>query len=518
MTAAMEEKQVDDSTIGNAAAVIERFGGIRPMAAKMAIPVTTVQGWKKRGVIPGSRRDDILRAAASNNIDIADIIEIIEKGAANENEGGFGAAVARAAQAENDEKHLQAVTAGRITMEQEEALMKKLKESERRAVQKSALVSAIMIVIASAMAVIFLWPSQARIAGHEKRIGVIEKEMPSGGWKETFSAIREQAAAMQEKIAALAAMVETLANPDGGPLSQRLGALEEQVQQIGAPEGLAALLEKIRTLQATAEGQQQLAGTVAGLNEIITGLQGRMEGLESALHQAQEQGGASAANGAANSDTGGGAAIGQTLEGVPPADLKAAALLVGLSQFRAALKRNAPFEEDLALLQKMTGSDDPEMNAAIERLAPQAKQGVLSPQGLSDELRRLSGDIVVASLKGEDVSLREKAMARLNDMLQIQKDGQPITGTDTQASIARAQKMLDDGNIEGAIGELQTLQGGAGKTAQPWMDHAQAALLAQQVQDMLTAKVSSALGAADLKSILNGIENAGAAKPVDFSR
>ncbi|MEA1675390.1 carph-isopro domain-containing protein [Nitrospirillum sp. BR 11163] len=45
-------------------AIVERFGGIRPMAAKLGIPVTTVQGWKKRGHIPPNRRADLEAAAA----------------------------------------------------------------------------------------------------------------------------------------------------------------------------------------------------------------------------------------------------------------------------------------------------------------------------------------------------------------------------------------------------------------------------------------------------------------------
>ena len=43
--------------------IIQRFGGIRPMANKLKTPVTTVQGWKKRGAIPLSRHAD-LRATA----------------------------------------------------------------------------------------------------------------------------------------------------------------------------------------------------------------------------------------------------------------------------------------------------------------------------------------------------------------------------------------------------------------------------------------------------------------------
>jgi hypothetical protein len=47
---------------GAVEALIERFGGLRPMAEKLGVPVSTVQGWKKRGAIPGTRQSDI-RAA-----------------------------------------------------------------------------------------------------------------------------------------------------------------------------------------------------------------------------------------------------------------------------------------------------------------------------------------------------------------------------------------------------------------------------------------------------------------------
>jgi len=50
--------------------IIARFGGIRPMAHKLNVPVTTVQGWKKRGAIPESRHDDIRSAAAVHGVDI----------------------------------------------------------------------------------------------------------------------------------------------------------------------------------------------------------------------------------------------------------------------------------------------------------------------------------------------------------------------------------------------------------------------------------------------------------------
>lgn len=48
--------------------IIERFGGIRPTAHKLDIPVTTVQGWKKRGAIPLNRHADLRAAAAKHRI------------------------------------------------------------------------------------------------------------------------------------------------------------------------------------------------------------------------------------------------------------------------------------------------------------------------------------------------------------------------------------------------------------------------------------------------------------------
>src|SRR5579859_4589619 len=55
---------------GPTGGIIDRFGGIRPMATKLAVPVTTVQGWKKRGIIPQVRHADILAAAAREGIAI----------------------------------------------------------------------------------------------------------------------------------------------------------------------------------------------------------------------------------------------------------------------------------------------------------------------------------------------------------------------------------------------------------------------------------------------------------------
>ena len=50
--------------------VIERFGGIRPMASKLDLTASTVQGWSERNSIPAPRREAVLRAAREQGLGI----------------------------------------------------------------------------------------------------------------------------------------------------------------------------------------------------------------------------------------------------------------------------------------------------------------------------------------------------------------------------------------------------------------------------------------------------------------
>lgn len=48
--------------------VFQKFGGIRPMAARLGVPSSTVKSWHTKREIPSWRHRSILDAAAENNI------------------------------------------------------------------------------------------------------------------------------------------------------------------------------------------------------------------------------------------------------------------------------------------------------------------------------------------------------------------------------------------------------------------------------------------------------------------
>ncbi|HEY8190064.1 MAG TPA: uroporphyrinogen-III synthase, partial [Micavibrio sp.] len=429
----LETMQTDPNSFNDADAmqdaerVIERFGGIRPMASKLNIPVTTVQGWKKRNVIPGNRRADVMDAARTHNVDISDIV-------ANQND--FSATLNVAAERQMTDPqinriHEQALEAAKATEQMEssgvtrEAMMSEIKKSQSaavdKAVRRSVAASVALLCVFAVIYGLLIAVNKQHMARVETRIADIQSHPGEPGglnrlmqdMTAKYDDLRGKVDTLQTSMQDLKTQTEGFFGPPDATLSARISTLERKLSQIaGGDQNLSMVMSRVDDMSKSIPGQQKMDEAVADLKSLVAGLQGRMDKMDEALADQQK----------------GDSALAQTLEGVSPRELKAAAMLIGLNQFRDTMNRSGPFGEDLALLETMLGDKDPELNEAIARLAPYAEQGVLSPSGLSDELKSLTGDIVVASLNGEDVSFRDRAMARFENVLKITKDGQPVTG------------------------------------------------------------------------------------------
>ncbi|WP_126516776.1 carph-isopro domain-containing protein [Sphingobium amiense] len=53
--------------------VFQKFGGIRPMAAKIEVPPSTVKSWHAKRDIPEWRRATILARAKEHGIDLTEV-------------------------------------------------------------------------------------------------------------------------------------------------------------------------------------------------------------------------------------------------------------------------------------------------------------------------------------------------------------------------------------------------------------------------------------------------------------
>ncbi len=506
------------TAIDNAAEVIERFGGIRPMAKKIDVAVTTIQGWKKRDTIPAGRRGQILDAAKEFNVDLSDIITGAPRleGAANEN----GAIVlqneenpskikteARKPEIENPSDfvaqkaaHVAAdenMSVPRAAMPRAEALSeplnKKIAEAEHKAVAKSAWISVILMLVAVGAVAALLWPQKEatqRIGALEQNIGEIQGDVDAVKEQQSFfgalipddldeqlSSLQEKAGATQEQLGQALdkakVISEDVLGEGAGSLEQRVEKFQGHMNEVISAPQVAALLERFDVMQADETGQTQIDQTMSELGALLGNISDTANAsIDETLNQARARS----------------TAMGETFEGVPSEDLKAAALLLGMSQFRSSLNRdNAAFENDLQVLKGLIGEENVELNAALDRLAPSAESGVLTPSGLTNEFKSMAGEAVIASLKGEDVSLGEKAQAKMNELLQVEKNGELVTGTETQASLQAAENMLADGDIEGAMAQVEALDGEAADVMNPWLEEARVTVMANKVKAMIDA-------------------------------
>lgn len=529
--------------IPDAEAIIEKFGGIRPMATKVGVPVTTVQGWKKRNVIPANRVDQISAAADMHGVELGPLLRIVT---------GVDAMIDRAPAPaptpanDVDDDHIDltpisdpVVVEIPATQQQPKpaaaptvAEVKPAPEAKvapvkynRRKTDKTAQatwIAVMILAVAVIIGLVTMGPGVERIVTQQKRLTAMETELQQindqiGAVKSQNSLLmglvpdnlRTQIDGLQERAKGIEATVsnigmqaraltEGVMGPNAGTIEQRLSRVEDQITKFAAMTGsqqLSNFVGKLQQLQGSADGRMFLSTANTQLQSVLAQLSPTStdKDVDKAIAEAAKKG----------------PELNQTMDGLNTNEMKAAAMLLALTQFRQTLARgNQSFDEDLATMRNLVAKDNPELLAAIDQLAPKAKLGILTPQGLNQEFRAMTGDIVAASLAGKDVSITEKAQARLHEVLKVERNGQPLTGTTTQQAIDAAQTKLDRGDVQGAISTLQALDGAAAATAAPWVNKAETTILANQVQDMLTKTVSAKISVQPFVQQFAGTPNA----------
>jgi len=73
MTENPQNGPIQSDGFPDAGRIVDAFGGVRPMAARLGIAATTIQGWKSRGNIPAARRPEVRDAAQAAGIDLSDL-------------------------------------------------------------------------------------------------------------------------------------------------------------------------------------------------------------------------------------------------------------------------------------------------------------------------------------------------------------------------------------------------------------------------------------------------------------
>ncbi|WP_445681010.1 carph-isopro domain-containing protein [Radicibacter daui] len=511
-------------------AIIEAFGGIRPMAKKLGAPVTTIQYWKKAGRIPVVRHGDILAAAAANGITGVDAA-LLAKTDGDMPAGEEKPAIALPAgpvrttpvdttkekdpgspemktsqESANPPKPAPEKAAAEKPVEKPAPAPAKTNSSASDSAATAAAAPArggsafpgVVAVLALVVAVIALaLPHLRGPVGAAIGSGPAEKLLGP----DPSARIR----ALEGEVATLKASADPAAL---GVLSGKVSDLASSLQQIGGelklaqesaaslPADTATRLQAMEGRLAAAERSLQeftaalgkvdiesvtkLTATVASMQD-MQGRQGKdISDLDEGMRRVSERLGVAE----------------QQLADQLHDNLANEAVLYAALKVGQSLETADPYDKALANMAALVG-EDADFTAPLETLQAYAESGVPTLDDLRDGFRATIPAIIAATA-GDDRPWWQKTLDTVSGLVSIRLEPGEDHGESVRGVIARTESRLNAADLAGAVSALQELSGPPAEAAAGWLKTAQDRLAVDAAQrTMSDIALSRLTGAAD---------------------
>ena len=486
---------MQDAATISATAVIESFGGIRPMAARLGVPVTTVQGWKERDRIP-ARRWESVRAAAERHYIVLDVA------AAPDAAAGRDIGIAPC-EPERDVDQPSPGPAGSVppsgsAVYTQPSITASADAADalppppvRRATRSLPWLVVPVIVLAGAATWSTWSPWLERIAERDP----VAPVQPAG--EEAAAAAAGALAILTSRVGELEALVEArepgaavaeLA-AEGDILAEELGGVMQRVAELEAdfetvqltttaPRSEAADSTLTVDLAAVEERIAALTADNARLMDLIDGLSRRLDGLEAA----------------------------PTVNATRP-NATGQALVLAAGQLREALARAKPYGAELRTL-RLLAPNDAGITASLAVLDVYADRGIPDRDTLKARFDDIAREVVRAEFESEG-SWIGKLLARLSNVISVRRTGESVTGSGAEAVVANAEARLARGDLAGAVAAFDELSGPPAVAATGWLADARARLAAERALAAIDAHAIAELGRTEQADALE----TGAAEP-----
>ena len=317
-----------------------------------------------------------------------------------------------------------------------------------------------------------------RMAETDARLATLESTVGELGGSDGG----ERLAALQDELSQLSATVSELRQVGTeGASSDQIADLERRLDQVTeGSERVAALSGKVDALAdqvaASEERTGQAATAVATLSGQVKLLDERAEALAAEVSALQGRVASAEERVAAAGDVGG----------------RAAALTLLAGQVAAAIEEGEAYQAPLESLRAL-GGEDPVVDDAASRLASSAAAGVPTLKQLRESFESTADEIVQSAQAPAGDSVLDRAAGSLMRLVTVRPVGADAEGDDAPARVARAEARLADGDLAGAVAELEGLEGPPTEAAAPWLEQARARLAAQDALDRLHARATDLL-------------------------
>ncbi|CAL5873732.1 uncharacterized protein PFLUO_LOCUS8014 [Penicillium psychrofluorescens] len=171
-------------------------------------------------------------------------------------------------------------------------------------------------------------------------------------------------------------------------------------------------------------------------------------------------------------------------------NLKTQQLQVAVDAVRSVLERAEtprPFVRELVAVKELA-ADDPVVDAAIASINPTAYQrGIPSTSQIIERFRRVASEVRKASLLPEDAGIASHAASLMLSKVMFKKDGL-AGGDDVESILVRTETLLEEGNVDAAAREMNTLQGWAKILSKDWLADVRRVLEVKQALEVIEAE------------------------------
>ncbi|KAH8693722.1 mitochondrial inner membrane protein Mitofilin [Talaromyces proteolyticus] len=152
-------------------------------------------------------------------------------------------------------------------------------------------------------------------------------------------------------------------------------------------------------------------------------------------------------------------------------NLKTQQLQVAIDSVRTVLENASvakPFVRELVAVKELA-ADDPVVAAAIASINPTAYQrGIPTASQIIDRFRRVASEVRKASHLSEDAGIARHAVSVALSKVKFSNDGL-TDGDDVESVLNRAENMLEEGRLDAAAREVNSLQGWAKILSKDWL-------------------------------------------------
>jgi hypothetical protein len=436
-----------DEPFPNAEAVIDAFGGVRPMASQLGVAATTIQGWKSRGNIPENRRQEVRDKAAEAGIDLASlpIAPAEADPSAAESQSAEDVAVEHAAEPVSEP-----VESGPPPVAPQPV------KSGGQGLAWLALVAAVAVGAA-----LLLQPRWAPVV-YGNGGGGSSPSVPS------------------EILDRLAALEAKPAMPSLAPVTARLDALDAAVKSMPKTvESGPDLTPRLEELTATLDRRAaQLDALSARLDQTAGELRGSAQGV------------ADSAKAEVAALRGEVASLRTALEELRAREAAATGRTTGFAlavvSLEQALRRGAPYANALAAVKRLAG-DAPDIAEPIAVLEPDAATGIPSAAELERRFASLAPALGEPLWSETGVGWADKVLRKIDAVVSIRR----TEDSDGKATPARqAERAVAAGDLEAAVTALEPAPG----PAAGWLETAKRRVAAEKAVATLRLQAVELLG------------------------